>query len=859
MSPKLLLLGIIIMCLIGSQSVMFAQTIYVNSVTGNDATGNGSSGSPYKTFTKGYTMVSAGSTLDLTGTFTWTDADETEDVATTGYTIDKNITIQGQGADKTIIQAATSAGSASCRVFTVNGTYSITFSNLEIRYGYLNDYSDGGGLDLEGSATITITNCYIHHNTSRQGAGINIMNPSVSITNSTIANNSGTNIQTGVQGGGICQQGSSPLIITNTTICNNYIYGYGGGVCLNSFSTITITNCTIVNNTSEKDGGGISLENNSAILQIKNTIVANNTSTTVAAAADFDKFQGTLTDNGYNIVEVGTGTFTSTGDRTGDQPNLFGTGTSTTPSLALNGSINGTPTLALSSGSVAINAGNSTSNNSSVEIPTTDQRGLNRAGATDIGAYEFGAAAPTPTVTGISPTSGPTAGGTSVVITGTNLSGATSVMFGGNAATGVTVNSATQVTVTSPSGSANTVHVTVTTAGGTSATSSADQFTYVAAPTITGISPTSGPTAGGTSVVITGTNLLDATAVRFGSTSATGYTVNSATQITATSPALSVSTVDITVTTPGGTSATSASDQFTYVAAPTITSISPTSGPTAGSTSVVITGTNLLAATAVKFGSTNATGYTVNSATQITATSPATSASTVDITVTTAGGTSATSASDQFTYVAAPTITSITPTSGPTAGSTSVVITGTNLLAASAVKFGSNAGSITNNTATSITATSPAGSTGTVDIRVTTAGGTSATRSADQFTYVAAPTITSFTPSTGPVGTLVTITGTNLSSPSTFTIGGVTAIAVSNNGTSLVSMVMPGATTGTVVVTTAGGTATSASNFTVTPGTCPGMQQGSKLVGYRIFWCFPTRYFRFCICRWQYGNSGWTR
>src|SRR5437764_234984 len=91
-----------------------------------------------------------------------------------------------------------------------------------------------------------------------------------------------------------------------------------------------------------------------------------------------------------------------------------------------------------------------------------------------------------------------------------------------------------------------------------------------------------------------------------------------------------------------------------FAAIPTVTSISPTSGPTGGGTTVTITGTNFTGATAVKFGSSNATSFTVNSASQITATSPA-GTGTVDVTVTTAGGTSATSASDRFTYVAVPT------------------------------------------------------------------------------------------------------------------------------------------------------------------------------------------------------------
>src|SRR5262249_23114900 len=146
----------------------------------------------------------------------------------------------------------------------------------------------------------------------------------------------------------------------------------------------------------------------------------------------------------------------------------------------------------------------------------------------------------------------------------------------------------------------------------------ADQFTFdaTAVPTVTSVSPNQGPTAGGTSVAITGTNFTTAgVAVTFGGTSATGIVVNSATSISATSPAKSAGTVDVQVTNSIATSATGASDQFTYFAPPTVSAVSPSSGVTAGGTSVTITGTNLTGATAVKFGATNATGFTVNNAT----------------------------------------------------------------------------------------------------------------------------------------------------------------------------------------------------------------------------------------------------
>ena len=83
-------------------------------------------------------------------------------------------------------------------------------------------------------------------------------------------------------------------------------------------------------------------------------------------------------------------------------------------------------------------------------------------------------------------------------------------------------------------------------------------------PTVTAIDPTRGPTAGGTSVTITGTNFTGATAVQFGSANATSFTISSGTSISAISPANALGTVDVTVTGPGGTSVTSAADQFNY-------------------------------------------------------------------------------------------------------------------------------------------------------------------------------------------------------------------------------------------------------------------------------------------------------
>jgi YVTN family beta-propeller protein len=437
-----------------------------------------------------------------------------------------------------------------------------------------------------------------------------------------------------------------------------------------------------------------------------------------------------------------------------------------------------------------------------------------------------------PVVSGLSPTSGPESGGTTVAISGSGFTAASAVSFGSTPATGFTVTSDGVVTATAPAGT-STVDVTVTAAGEQSAAVVADRFTYVPRPAISGLSPTAAPESGGTSVTITGTDLTGTTAVTFGTTAATGFSVTSATSVTATAPA-GTGTVDIQVTTAGGTTATSAADQFTYVPAPTSAGVAPSAGPESGGTPVTITGTDLTGATAVTFGATAATAFTVNSATSITATAPA-GTGTVDVRVTTVGGTSTTSADDQFTYVPAPTVSSVSPASGPTGGGTAVTITGTNLTGATAVTFGATAaGSVTVNGPMSITATAPAG-TGTVDMRVTTIGGTSATSSADEFTYVPAPAVTSMSPTAGPVsgGTSVTITGTDLTGATAVTFGATAAASFTVDSATTVTASSP-AGTGTVdvLVTTAGGTsATSAADqFTyvvaptvtaVSPGTGP--------------------------------------
>jgi phospholipase C len=163
-------------------------------------------------------------------------------------------------------------------------------------------------------------------------------------------------------------------------------------------------------------------------------------------------------------------------------------------------------------------------------------------------------------------------------------------------------------------------------------------------PVVTGVSPAAGPVTGGTTVTVTGSGFTDATAVDFGAAPAAGFTATSDTQITATSPAQSAGIVDVTVTGPDGTSATSAADEFSYAAAPTITGISPGYGSPAGGTSVAISGSGFTGTSEVQFGTADA-AFTVVSDSQIAATTPPGSGA-EPVTVTAPGG----AANGQFIY-----------------------------------------------------------------------------------------------------------------------------------------------------------------------------------------------------------------
>ena len=273
--------------------------------------------------------------------------------------------------------------------------------------------------------------------------------------------------------------------------------------------------------------------------------------------------------------------------------------------------------------------------------------------------------------------SGSELGGTPVRISGGDLSGASAVLFGGREAPSFTVTATGHITAISPPG-AGTVDITVLTPQGESQPSANDRFTYTApgAPSVSALAPAEGLQEGGTQVTLSGVDLGGASAVRFGSSAAAGFTVNPTGTITATSPA-GTGVVDVTVETPLGHSAVADADRFTYVtpSAPTVRKLSPTKGSTIGGTRVTITGTHLTDVQNVRFGSVPA-AFTVNSSTSITAVSPVASAGPVSVVVTTPAGASATSPRTSTFKYGQPTILALEPNRGPRAGGNEVKITG---------------------------------------------------------------------------------------------------------------------------------------------------------------------------------------
>jgi hypothetical protein len=414
----------------------------------------------------------------------------------------------------------------------------------------------------------------------------------------------------------------------------------------------------------------------------------------------------------------------------------------------------------------------------------------NSIGSGSISGFKF---AGTPIVSSFTPTSG--FSGTVVTISGLNFNGATVVSFGGIAATSFNIIDPFTIIATVDIGA--TGSVSVTTPYGTG---SLGGFTYAPVPIIAGFSPTSA--ASGSTVTINGINFTGTIAVSFGGVAATSFTVVNGTTITAV--VANGASGNVVVTNSFGSFS---APGFTYVPPPVVTSFNPSSA--GGGTTVVITGTNFNNVLSVKFGGRDANSFTVVNPTTINAIVSSGGASGT-VSVTTSGGTGSLAG---FTFIPAPSITSFSPAF--TGSGATVAITGTNLSGATAVSFGGvAASSFTVINSTTIAAIVGNGASG--NVTVTTRGGSTLQSG---FTYITTPIIHSFSPASGPVGTVVTITGADFNPIATSNIvyfGAVKATVSSGTANSLMVTVPVGANYQPISVTANNLTAFSFNPFTVT-------------------------------------------
>ena len=337
-------------------------------------------------------------------------------------------------------------------------------------------------------------------------------------------------------------------------------------------------------------------------------------------------------------------------------------------------------------------------------------------------------------------------------------------------------------------------------------------------PTIDRLSATSGSTTGGTTVSISGTGLSEVTSVMFGDVPATAVSMTADTRLSVVVPTHAAGAVDVTVRGPGGESAVTSVDRYTYKNLPGVTSVYPTAGPRAGATTVTLQGEGFTGVTKVTFGAV-AASFKIVSSTKLAVVAPPGSGLTA-ISVTNSSGTSAATPASRYTYADGPAVTSVSPAQSPLSGK-SLTILGAGFTNASAVSFGSAAATTyTVASDTRIVATAPPG-TGAVDVTVVTPAGTSSSTTADVFTYLPVPTVTGIAPVTGATagGTLIRVTGTGFVEGASVLVGGIKSPTRVLSETAALAVAPAGTSVHEVKVATAGGVsvASAATRYTYAP------------------------------------------
>jgi hypothetical protein len=345
---------------------------YVNGVNGNDSNNCQTAETACKTIGHAISLALSGDSI-IVAPATYTE----------NLSISISLRILGAGANTTIIDGGAKASVVNISQGNVT-LYGITIRNGAARYG--GGISNGGNLSVIASTIsgnkATIRFCLHNQICTALGGGIYNSN-SLTIGSSAVVGNSVEDSgrfgcallsHCSTYGGGIFNQGK--MIMSNSTVANNLSYSAnsrtGGGGIFNQGSAV-ISNGTVSGNSSNGYGSGIYTSGSTTL---QNSIVGK--------GSYGENCFGTITSNGYNLSSDGTCNFNSAGDLNNHDP-LLG-------ALQNNGGT--TQTMALDSGSPAIDAGNPGGcTDGKGNLLTTDQRGMRRpdkedqAGC-DIGAFE---------------------------------------------------------------------------------------------------------------------------------------------------------------------------------------------------------------------------------------------------------------------------------------------------------------------------------------------------------------------------------------------------------------------------------------------------------------------------------------
>ncbi len=439
--------------------------------------------------------------------------DGTADTITTAsqITIDKNLTIEGQAAN---LLSITYSGpfSGVSRVFVVNSGVTATLSKITVSGGQVTGGEFGGGIQNLG--TLTLANTTVSGNTASGGGGISNAG-SLTLNNSTVANNVANPF-----GGGIYSTG--PLTVTNSTISGNSATGtgIGGGIYNNSGTPGTITSSTISGNSALIFGGGLD-----GAFTVTNSTIHGNSSPN--AGGGFRVSAGrTLTINNSTIAG------NSAGGQGGGVQNSGGTVISRSSIFAGNTGTTG-PDF---SGTMTSQGYNLVGNDAGTTISGGTNDIVNPGGGALLGP--------------LANNGGPT-------LTQALLPGSPAIDKGNNS---LGLN-------TDQRGALFDRVIDNAPANADDGTDIGAFESPLQAPTVSGVNPTSGPTIGGNVVTINGTNFTGVTDVKFDGMTAS-FAFVSDTQITATAPAHAPGSVNVEVTTPGGTSA--ANTFYTYEANTTV-------------------------------------------------------------------------------------------------------------------------------------------------------------------------------------------------------------------------------------------------------------------------------------------------